>query len=148
MDCLFLRHGIAVEWTDWHDDDQSRPLTNAGIHKTRKATGTLLFGQPVRGLSFNTAGACCIRFEGKPQGRSGTIQWIMEKWLRSIRKTHRLKVQDRHQLFDQLGGSKQCIDFVFLARLTSDDRPTGLFNQDLRGHGIPGTECRIDHGPD
>ena len=28
--------------------------------------GTMLLGQPVSGLSFKKAGACCIRFHGKP----------------------------------------------------------------------------------
>lgn len=42
MDCLLLRHGVAVEWSDWHGEDQARPLTDEGVEKTRKAANGLL----------------------------------------------------------------------------------------------------------
>lgn len=157
MDCILLRHGIAADRLEWRGDDQSRPLTDEGSEKTRKAAkgllqlgvhpthllcspylrtrqtadivkevlgfpaepqhcvemlsdgspeafikvlttfsgdacvlcvghephlgdtaGTMLFGQPVMGLSFKKAGACCIRFDGKPRGGSGTLQWWLQ----------------------------------------------------------------------
>ena len=157
MDCILFRHGMAVDWRDWPKEDQTRPLTNEGIEKTRKAAkglvrlgatptsllcspylrtrqtadiakealgfteqpqlctelcsdaspedflkvllsfsqddcvlcvghephlghaaGLMLFGQPVAGLSFKKAGACCIRFHGKPRRGNGALQWWLE----------------------------------------------------------------------
>ena len=157
MDCILFRHGIAVDWRDWQKEDASRPLTNEGIEKTRKAVrglvrlgvaptqllcspylrtrqtadiaketlgftgqlqqctelrpdaspedflntlvsfseddcvlcvghephlghtaGTMLLGQPVSGLAFKKAGACCIRFHGKPRRGNGVLQWWLE----------------------------------------------------------------------
>lgn len=40
--------------------------------------GTTLFGQPVSGLSFKKAGACCIRFHGKPRCGNGVLHWWLE----------------------------------------------------------------------
>ena len=40
--------------------------------------GTMLLGQPVSGLSFKKAGACCIRFHGKPRRGNGVLQWWLE----------------------------------------------------------------------
>ncbi len=40
--------------------------------------GTMLFGQPVSGLSFKKAGACCIRFHGKPRCGNGVLHWWLE----------------------------------------------------------------------
>jgi len=37
MRCVLFRHGIAVEWHDWNGDDRTRPLTEEGIEKTKKA---------------------------------------------------------------------------------------------------------------
>ncbi len=37
MRCILFRHGIAVEWHDWNGDDRTRPLTEEGIEKTKKA---------------------------------------------------------------------------------------------------------------
>ncbi len=42
------------------------------------AAGTMLFGQPVSGLSFKKAGACCIRFHGKPRCGNGILHWWLE----------------------------------------------------------------------
>lgn len=157
MDCILFRHGIAVEWIDWLNEDRTRPLTDEGIEKTRKVVqglvqlgvapthllcspyrrtrqtadiaketlglaeqprpcvelrsdaspedflnalisfsqndrvlcvghephlghtaGLMLFGQPVAGLSFKKAGACCIRFQGKPRRGNGALQWWLE----------------------------------------------------------------------
>ena len=157
MDCILFRHGIAVDWRDWQKEDHSRPLTDEGIEKTRKAVkglirldgtpthllcspylrtrqtadiaketlgftgqpqqcaelrsdaspedflnvlmsfsdddcvlcvghephlghtaGTMLLGQPVSGLSFKKAGACCIRFHGKPRHGNGVLLWWLE----------------------------------------------------------------------
>ena len=157
MDCILFRHGIAVDWRDWQKEDASRPLTDEGVEKTRKAVrglvrlgvtptqllcspylrtrqtadiaretlgfaehpqqcaelrsdaspedflntlvsfseddcvlcvghephlghtaGTMLLGQPVSGLSFKKAGACCIRFHGKPRRGNGMLQWWLE----------------------------------------------------------------------
>ena len=53
--------------------------------------GTMLLGQPASGLSFKTAGACCIRFSGKPRPGNGTLQWWLEPaHLRKLAK------RDRH----------------------------------------------------
>ncbi len=157
MDCILFRHGIAVDWREWHKEDASRPLTDKGIKKTRSAArglvrlgvsptqilcspylrtrqtadivketlgcaeqpqpcaelrsdaspedflnalasfseddcvlcvghephlghtaGTMLLGQSVAGLSFKKAGACCIRFHGKPRHGNGVLQWWLE----------------------------------------------------------------------
>ena len=157
MECILFRHGIAADWRDWQREDRSRPLTEEGIEKTRKAVqglirlgvtpthllcspylrtrqtadiaketlglpeppqqcaelrpdaspedflntlvsfseddcvlcvghephlghtaGTMLLGQPVSGLSFKKAGACCIRFHGKPRSGNGVLQWWLE----------------------------------------------------------------------
>ncbi len=40
--------------------------------------GTMLFGQPVSGLSFKKAGACCIRFHGKSRCGNGVLHWWLE----------------------------------------------------------------------
>ena len=37
MSCILFRNGIAVEWHDWKGDDRTRPLTEEGIEKTKKA---------------------------------------------------------------------------------------------------------------
>ena len=37
MELYFLRHGIAVEPTDWNGSDSERPLTAEGIRKMKKA---------------------------------------------------------------------------------------------------------------
>ncbi len=37
MRCILFRHGIAVEWHDWEGSDRTRPLTEDGIEKTKKA---------------------------------------------------------------------------------------------------------------
>ncbi len=40
MDCILVRHGIAVESNEWTSDDASRPLTEKGRKRTlRVATG-------------------------------------------------------------------------------------------------------------
>ena len=157
MDCILFRHGIAADWRDWQREDHSRPLTEEGVEKTRKAVqglirlgvtpthllcspylrtrqtadivketllfpgktqpcaelrpdaspedvfdvliafseddcvlcvghepllghtaGAMLLGQPASGLSFKKAGACCIRFHGKPRHGNGVLQWWLE----------------------------------------------------------------------
>lgn len=37
MDCLLMRHGIAVEMEEWPDLDDTRPLTDQGKQKVRQA---------------------------------------------------------------------------------------------------------------
>lgn len=37
MDCILLRHGIAVACEDWNGPESERPLTKEGIQKTRMA---------------------------------------------------------------------------------------------------------------
>lgn len=37
MDCILLRHGIAVPCEEWNGAESERPLTARGIAKTRKA---------------------------------------------------------------------------------------------------------------
>lgn len=37
MDCILLRHGIAVASDDWDGQDRDRPLTEEGMEKTRRA---------------------------------------------------------------------------------------------------------------
>ncbi len=157
MDCILFRHGIAADWRDWQKEDHSRPLTEEGVEKTRKAVqglirlgvtpthllcspylrtrqtadivketlqfpgktqpcaelrpdaspedvfdvliafseddcvlcvghepllghtaGAILLGQPASGLSFKKAGACCIRFHGKPRHGNGVLLWWLE----------------------------------------------------------------------
>lgn len=41
MDCILLRHGIAVACEDWNGPESERPLTKEGIQKTRKAIAGL-----------------------------------------------------------------------------------------------------------
>ena len=40
--------------------------------------GAMVLGQPVPGLSFKKAGACCIRFYGKPRSGNGVLHWWLE----------------------------------------------------------------------
>ncbi len=42
MDCLFFRHGIAVNREDWNGTEQGRPLTEKGKLRTRQAAKGLL----------------------------------------------------------------------------------------------------------
>lgn len=42
MDCLFFRHGIAVDREDWKGTEQRRPLTEKGRLRTRQAGKGLL----------------------------------------------------------------------------------------------------------
>jgi phosphohistidine phosphatase len=42
MDCILLRHGIAVEPDEWEGTDAERPLTHGGGEKTREALRGLL----------------------------------------------------------------------------------------------------------
>jgi phosphohistidine phosphatase len=37
MDCLLMRHGIAVEMEEWSGPDETRPLTDQGRKKVRQA---------------------------------------------------------------------------------------------------------------
>ena len=43
-----------------------------------RTAGTMLLGQPAPGLSFKKAGACRIRFHGKPRCGNGVLQWWLE----------------------------------------------------------------------
>ncbi len=42
MDCIFFRHGVAVERDEWDGEENLRPLTPKGIEKTRDAAAGLL----------------------------------------------------------------------------------------------------------
>lgn len=42
MDCLFIRHGIAVDPEDWAGQDETRPLTAKGKTRVRQAAGGLV----------------------------------------------------------------------------------------------------------
>lgn len=42
MDCLFFRHGIAVERQEWRGQEQDRPLTDTGAARTRESAKGLL----------------------------------------------------------------------------------------------------------
>jgi phosphohistidine phosphatase len=49
------------------------------------AAGVMLFGDPVPGLSLKKAGACCVRFDGRPAAGSGLLRWwIMPNQLRRL----------------------------------------------------------------
>ncbi len=41
MDCILMRHGIAVEPDEWTGTEADRPLTDKGIRRVRKATAGL-----------------------------------------------------------------------------------------------------------
>jgi phosphohistidine phosphatase len=41
MKIYFLRHGLAGERSEWKGDDAARPLTDAGIEKTKRIAATL-----------------------------------------------------------------------------------------------------------
>ena len=53
MDCLLMRHGIAVERDEWHGADGDRPLTERGAKRVVQAVGGLgrLGVQPTHVLS-------------------------------------------------------------------------------------------------
>ena len=53
MDCVLLRHGIAVERDEWDGSDEDRPLTERGIKRvTQVAAGLNRLGiQPTQVLS-------------------------------------------------------------------------------------------------
>ena len=42
MDCLFFRHGIAIERQEWSGREQDRPLTDKGAARTRESGKGLL----------------------------------------------------------------------------------------------------------
>jgi phosphohistidine phosphatase len=57
MDCLFVRHGIAVEREEWDGTDVDRPLTEEGVRRVRQvAVGlrrlavrpTVIYASPAR----------------------------------------------------------------------------------------------------
>ena len=41
MDCLLLRHGIAVERDEWEGPDADRPLTERGAKRVAQVAGGL-----------------------------------------------------------------------------------------------------------
>ncbi len=41
MDCVLIRHGIAVDREDWKGQEAQRPLTSKGTEKTREVVSTL-----------------------------------------------------------------------------------------------------------
>lgn len=41
MDCLFVRHGIAIEREEWDGKDVDRPLTDEGIRRVRQVAAGL-----------------------------------------------------------------------------------------------------------
>jgi len=41
MEVYFLRHGIALDRTEWHQDDRQRPLTEEGIARMTREAKTL-----------------------------------------------------------------------------------------------------------
>jgi len=41
MRCYFLRHGLAGDREDWHDDDSLRPLTREGVEKMKREARTI-----------------------------------------------------------------------------------------------------------
>lgn len=53
MDCLLMRHGIAVERDEWEGIDEDRPLTERGVKRVAQAVGGLgrLGVQPTHVLS-------------------------------------------------------------------------------------------------
>ena len=51
MDCLLMRHGIAVDMEDWPELDGTRPLTAQGCKKVRQvAPGLAAMGLPTTHL--------------------------------------------------------------------------------------------------
>ena len=42
MDCLFFRHGLAIERQEWSGQEQDRPLTDKGVTRTRESGKGLL----------------------------------------------------------------------------------------------------------
>ena len=42
MDCLFFRHGLAIERQEWSGQEQDRPLTDKGVARTRESGKGLL----------------------------------------------------------------------------------------------------------
>jgi phosphohistidine phosphatase len=41
MRCYFLRHGLALDREDWHDDDSKRPLTRDGVRTMKREAKTI-----------------------------------------------------------------------------------------------------------
>ncbi|MDO8357650.1 MAG: histidine phosphatase family protein [Nitrospirota bacterium] len=57
MDCLFVRHGIAVEREEWNGKDVDRPLTEEGVRRVRQVAAglrrlavrpTVIYASPAR----------------------------------------------------------------------------------------------------
>ena len=57
MDCLFVRHGIAVEREEWDGKDVDRPLTEEGVRRVRQVAAglrrlavrpTVIYASPAR----------------------------------------------------------------------------------------------------
>jgi phosphohistidine phosphatase len=53
MDCILLRHGIAVDYGEWRGPEASRPLTPKGVEKTKAVAAGLrrLIDSPTHLLS-------------------------------------------------------------------------------------------------
>ncbi|WP_455378544.1 phosphohistidine phosphatase SixA [Petrachloros mirabilis] len=71
MDCVLIRHGVAVERDEWEGDDADRPLTDDGVKRVRQVAAGLkrldlcpthVFSSPLV-RAVETAGILCAVLE-------------------------------------------------------------------------------------
>ncbi|TKB34598.1 MAG: histidine phosphatase family protein [Nitrospira sp.] len=119
MDCLFVRHGLAVEREEWDGKDVDRPLTEEGTRRVRQvaaglrrlavrptviyasparravlgmAASLLLSGRSSESFPLKKAGACLIDLSIPVKPGQGLLRW----WLTpgQLRAMGRLKAKD------------------------------------------------------
>lgn len=90
MDCILVRHGIAVELDEWEGAEENRPLTGEGERgkgkgRTRQAaeglaalgckpTHLLSCGKALHNFSLKKVGGCACRIRGRYEpGRGAAV---------------------------------------------------------------------------
>jgi phosphohistidine phosphatase len=89
MDCLFFRHGIAIERQEWSGQEQDRPLTDKGAARTRES------GKGLLNLRIKPT-----HILSSPLVRAHETAVILQSLIRSkpkIRICSRTRVQQRHR---------------------------------------------------
>ena len=98
MDCLLVRHGIAVETEQWDGSDENRPLTEKGKKRVRQAAAglaalgykpTRLFSSPlVRAYDtarlLRTVVSPTLKIETREELAVGASPEQVMAWLRSV----------------------------------------------------------------
>lgn len=101
MDCVFVRHGIAVEREEWKGKDVDRPLTEEGVRRVRQVAAGL------RRLAVRPT----VIYASPAKRAAGTAQLL-----------HNLLVRpSRMELRDELLPEASSIDLVRLLKSCSSE---------------------------